>query len=391
MSEGTESFATKYRPILPKDLVGQKDAKLQIKGMIKEGKLPKALLITGPTSAGKTTIARILARLVNKTKEVNQQNDIFEYNIGTNGNMEDIRTMVNNMRYLPMNPNHKKIFILDEVHRLTKTSASALLKEIEEPPSYVMFILCTNEPENLLETVRNRCEKIELQPYTKEDILTLLNMVCEKEELNIPENILVRIAENSGNSPRESLASLQAAANIVRGGGNLTEEELNNALANVLKDDVFENAHMFLLALYVKKLSACIRRLDQSNDVDGLLNICSSLNVSVLKCLAELDNADERNKAKAAGKKEPSIYKADIPIYHRKFFNKLAAFTKKNGMQPKDVFIAAGQIQQLFLKCLREARIGINILTSCYANVFEYCYGDYDKLMKRLDSLPEDI
>ena len=105
MSEGTESFATKYRPILPKDLVGQKDAKLQIKGMIKEGKLPKALLITGPTSAGKTTIARILARLVNKTKEVNQQNDIFEYNIGTNGNMEDIRTMVNNMKYLPMNPN----------------------------------------------------------------------------------------------------------------------------------------------------------------------------------------------------------------------------------------------------------------------------------------------
>lgn len=376
-TEGTTSFATKYRPIKLKEMVGQKIAKTQLAGMLKSGKLPKALLITGPTSAGKTTIARIFARHVNKTELVNAQNDIFEYNIGTNGTVEDIREMVASMKYLPRDPNHKKIFILDEAHRLTKTSASALLKEIEEPPSYVIFILCTNEPENLLETIRNRCEKITLEAYTSQDILELLKRVCKNENLNIDDEILGKIALKTNNSPRDSLATLQSLANIMAGGGQLAKESLDNIIANALQDNVFENAKKFLIALYIKKYRACVRRLDLSTDADGLLNICSSINISIIKWFASIDGDAEEKK------KNP--YSPNISSYHMNTINLLLKHLQQQNIPPTEALIRASQVQQLLLKCLREARIGVNILASCYANVGEFCFGNYNQMMQKLD------
>ena len=366
------SFATKYRPKTLKDLVGQSLLKSQIAGMLKSKKFPRALLLTGPSGYGKTTTARIIARHINKTLEADEKNDIFEYNIGTCGTADEIRALVNRLKYMPRNPEHKSIYILDEVHRLTKTSASALLKEIEEPPAHVIFILCTNEPENLLDTIKGRCEKLTLKAYTSEEILELLKKVCEQEELEVQDEILEKIARNSGNQPRESLAMLQGIANIIHGGKNLSEEQIDKEISAAVNNSIFEISNIFLKALYVKKYAACVRSIDMAaENAESLLNITMATNCSLIKYFASMG--------------ENSKYKPVLPYPHLKFKDELS---KLYTVSYEEAVSTSSAIQQLLQKCQRESRLGSSAQSTLLANVGEYCYGNsMDRLANAINNL----
>ena len=284
------SFAKKYRPLLLKDLIGQDNAKKQISGILKSGRIPCAMLLTGATGCGKTTIARVIARHINKVKECTPVNDIYEFNIGTNGTMEDIRKLVESAKFLPMDSKHKKIYILDEVHKLTKASASGLLKEIEEPPAHVLYLLCTNEPDKLLDTLVNRCEKINLQPYSEGDITKLLKYVCEQENIKIQEKYLQKIAEMGNCQPRECLVSLQAIANLLAGGKEVSEAQMEEQIQKAIKNNIYEYANGFLLALYLKNYAGAIKRLDECGDSGGLLALAANTNRSIVKYIAGLSS-----------------------------------------------------------------------------------------------------
>lgn len=373
----TESFATKYRPVKLKDMVGQKSARNQVAGFLKSGKLPRALLITGSSGNGKTSLGRIIARHINKVIDVTEENDIIEVNIGTNGTADEIKDLVSRLNYLPRNINHKKIYILDEVHCLTKTSASALLKEIEEPPAHVIFILCTNEPDKLLDTIKGRCEKIVLTPYTKEDIMELLHKVCEAENLNIKEEYLEKIAESSSYQPRESLATLQGVANIVRSGSSLDESQLEERISAAVKNNIFDLCNTFLKALYVKKYSACVRCIDQADaQAESLINIALFSNGNLIKYFATVGGN--------------SKYSVKLPYPQLKLKDEISQLTKNYAIE--DIVRVSSQIQQMLMKSLREARMGITCQNVLFSNVGEYCYGsDMENLVRAVNFLVETL
>ena len=220
-----------------------------------------------------TTLARCIARHVNKVKDANEFNDVFEFNIGTNGTLQDIRDLASKLKFMPRNENHKSIYILDEVHRLDKRSASGLLKELEEPPAHVMFILCTNEPENLLDTLKPRCMNIELVPYTEKNIVDLLSMVCEKESVNIEEKYLARIAQAANYQPRESLVTLQGIANLLAGGGDLTQEQIESEIKNATHEQIYDLAAVLVLALFRNKMEKAIECVHLCENKEALISL----------------------------------------------------------------------------------------------------------------------
>lgn len=295
----TESLATKYRPVLAKDVIGQEAFKNMLKSIKSSGKVPKAVLFTGETGCGKTTLARVLARHINKIHDISIANDVYEYNIGTNGTAEDIRDLVSKLKFMPRNKDHKSIYILDEVHRLTKTSASALLKEIEEPPAHVVFILCTNEPGALLPTIRNRCQKVELKPYTLEQIIQLLKKVCDGEDFSVKDEILQRVAEGCNSQLREALVVLQGLFDQLKANKNLSDEELNDLLKEVVKFDEYNNVGRFLVCLYMGNLRVAYQELLKATDMDRFLSLAQNMHQRWVKILINPNNLSKQELIKS--------------------------------------------------------------------------------------------
>ena len=356
----SSSFAKKYRPMLLKDLIGQDSAKKQISGILKSGRIPCAILLTGATGCGKTTIARVIARHINRIKECTPINDVYEFNIGTNGTMEDIRKLIDTTHYLPNSSKHKKIYILDEVHKLTKNSASGLLKEIEEPPAHVLYILCTNEPDKLLDTLVNRCEKINLQPYSVEDMVKLLNYVCEQEGLKIKEEYLQKIAEVGNCQPRECLISLQGIANLLAGGKDISEDEFDKQIQAAVKNNLYAYVDSFLIALYLKNYPATIKRIAECGDPAGLLALSASFNKSLVKYIASLASN--------------GTYQVECPFNVRKMLNVLQ--TKMKDVDISEMVLRSNQIHRLLIESITISRsITIDVADVLFTKVGAYCLG----------------
>ncbi len=224
MSNNSKVLALKYRPQVFKDLIGQDIIVETIEKSISQNKIPNAFLFTGIRGVGKTTIARILAKslncgnseknscLKNKCKncdEISESRhiDVLEMDAASKTGVDDVRDLIEFSRYGPTSSKFK-IFIIDEVHMLSKQAFNALLKTLEEPPSYLKFIFATTEVNKIPITVLSRCQRFDLSRIKPEELSEFLAKVAEMEKIDINQEVLNLISKISEGSVRDALSLL---------------------------------------------------------------------------------------------------------------------------------------------------------------------------------------
>lgn len=244
--------ARKYRPLTFDSVVGQSSLTSTLKNSVKTGKLAHAYLFCGPRGVGKTTCARIFAKVINCTNPTadgdacgecescqafNEQRsfNIFELDAASNNGVEHIKTLMEQTR-IPPQVGKYKVFIIDEVHMLSTAAFNAFLKTLEEPPSYVIFILATTEKHKLLPTIISRCQIYDFERMTVPNIVGHLKMVADKEGITYEEEALNVIAEKADGGMRDALSVFDQVASFCQ--GNITYEKVIEDL-NVLAADTY--------------------------------------------------------------------------------------------------------------------------------------------------------
>jgi DNA polymerase-3 subunit gamma/tau len=199
--------ARKYRPLGFDEVVGQEHITTTLKNAIDNNKLAQALLFCGPRGVGKTTCARIVARLINgfeEKAEVNSLN-IFELDAASNNSVEDIRSLIDQVRYPPQFGKFK-VYIIDEVHMLSNAAFNAFLKTLEEPPSYAIFILATTEKHKVIPTILSRCQIFDFNRIQVSDIAKQLKKIADREGIQAEEEALHLIAQKADGALRDGLS-----------------------------------------------------------------------------------------------------------------------------------------------------------------------------------------
>ena len=226
----------KYRPSTFEDVVGQEHVTRTLVNSIKENKIPSALLFCGPRGVGKTSTARIFAREINNYSIEDELSfNIFELDAASNNKADDIRDLIEKVRIPPQKGKYK-VYIIDEVHMLSKHAENAFLKTLEEPPPYVVFILATTEKNKILPTIISRCQIYDFNRIKKVEIVEYLNQICEKENIECELAALSLIAKKSDGSMRDSLTILDRVVNYSNNKILIKETSI---LLNVIDDEKF--------------------------------------------------------------------------------------------------------------------------------------------------------
>lgn len=191
------------------EVIGQDHIATVLKNSIKNGKLSHAYLFTGPRGVGKTSVARILAKNVNglKQDDTNFYPDIIEIDAASNRRIEEIRELRDKIAIAPSQLKYK-VYIIDEVHMLTREAFNALLKTLEEPPEHAIFILATTDFHKVPDTISSRCIRLNFKLITNKDLSSSLKVIAMKENIDIDDEALVQIAEFSEGSFRDALSLL---------------------------------------------------------------------------------------------------------------------------------------------------------------------------------------
>jgi DNA polymerase-3 subunit gamma/tau len=226
----------KYRPSTFEDVVGQQHVTRTLINSIKENKIPSALLFCGPRGVGKTSSARIFAREINNySKEDELSFNIFELDAASNNKADDIRDLIEKVRIPPQKGKYK-VYIIDEVHMLSKHAENAFLKTLEEPPPHVVFILATTEKNKILPTIISRCQIYDFNRIKEAEIVEYLNQICEKENIEFELPALNLIAKKSDGSMRDSLTILDRVVNYSNNKILIKETSI---LLNVIDDNKY--------------------------------------------------------------------------------------------------------------------------------------------------------
>ncbi|MFY0689481.1 MAG: DNA polymerase III subunit gamma/tau [Cyclobacteriaceae bacterium] len=208
-----ESFvvsARKYRPLGFEEVVGQEHITTTLKNAIDNNHLAQALLFCGPRGVGKTTCARILSRMINEFETDSGDADssnfnIYELDAASNNSVEDIRNLIDQVRYPPQQGKFK-VYIIDEVHMLSNQAFNAFLKTLEEPPAYAIFILATTEKHKVIPTILSRCQIYDFNRIEINDIVKQLKKITEEEKIEAEEDALHLIAQKADGALRDALS-----------------------------------------------------------------------------------------------------------------------------------------------------------------------------------------
>ena len=195
--------ARKYRPIEFDDVIGQEHITQTLKNAIKNQQIAHAYLFCGPRGVGKTTCARIFAKSVNSN--TNSEYNIFELDGASNNSVDDIRTLIDQVK-IPPQIGKYKIYIIDEVHMLSKAAFNAFLKTLEEPPKHSIFILATTEKNKIIPTILSRCQIFDFNRITQNQITHYLMKIAREENIEVNENTMQLIADKADGALRDALS-----------------------------------------------------------------------------------------------------------------------------------------------------------------------------------------
>ena len=284
--------ARKYRPQLFREVVAQEHVTETLKNAIRLDRLAHAYLFSGPRGVGKTTAARILAKAINCTTPPEEREDatepcrrcdscrsfeegrnlnIIEIDAASNNKVEDIRELRDTVR-IPPQGNRKKVYIVDEVHMLSNAAFNALLKTLEEPPPYVLFIFATTEPHKVLPTILSRCQRFDFRRIAVPEIIAQLRHICAEEGITADDAALMLIARKGDGALRDALSVFDQAVSLC--GTDLRHDDLASALGVVDIDlffDITQNVADRDGAAMIRQVERIVRAgYDLQEFVDGL-------------------------------------------------------------------------------------------------------------------------
>tara|TARA_B100001758_G_scaffold95203_1_gene81358 strand:- start:247 stop:1935 length:1689 start_codon:yes stop_codon:yes gene_type:complete len=291
--------ARKYRPTTFDEVVGQSSITTTLKNAIKSNQLAQSFLFCGPRGVGKTTCARIFAKEINMFNNTDIDDfsfNIFELDAASNNSVEDIRNLTDQVRFPPQVGKYK-VYIIDEVHMLSKSAFNAFLKTLEEPPPHAKFILATTEKHKIIPTILSRCQIFDFKRVNNEEIVKNLKYVAQSEDIDVEDEALFLIAEKSDGALRDSLSIFDRLISFCEGKltyndvadhlnildyqyyFKITEQLINNDISSLLVsfnqiiDNGFDGQHFINgLSEHLRKLLLC-----QHKETVNLFSINESL------------------------------------------------------------------------------------------------------------------
>ena len=254
--------ARKYRPTSFDDVIGQDHVTTTLKNAIENKKVAQSLLFCGPRGVGKTTCARIVAKMVNNLEwddplKNNNDLNIYELDAASNNSVDDIRNLIEQVRYAPQSGKFK-VYIIDEVHMLSNAAFNAFLKTLEEPPSYAIFILATTEKNKVIPTILSRCQIHDFNRIEIDDIKNRLKKISELEGVSTEDDALHIIAQKSDGALRDALSILDLMITYSTEKKITYENVIRNL--NILDYDYFFKITDFILK---NDSSSCFLILDE--------------------------------------------------------------------------------------------------------------------------------
>lgn len=284
-----ESLYRKYRPLTFDSVVGQQHIVSTLEHAITEGRLSHAYLFCGPRGTGKTTMARILAKaLLCRNAEAARAEgasgcmpdgtceeceliaegnhpDVYELDAASRTGVDNVREeIINSVNFAPVRGKYK-IYIIDEVHMLTTAAFNALLKTLEEPPAHVIFVLCTTDPQKILETILSRCQRFDFHRIGNEDIERRLSYVCEQEGFDYDDEALAIVARHAKGGMRDALSTLEQLS--VFGNGAVHADDARSLLGEV-SDQILGEFARAIADRDVAELYGLIRaQVEEGNDL----------------------------------------------------------------------------------------------------------------------------
>jgi len=270
-------FDAKYRPKRFKEVVGQDAVVAQLKGMVKTGRVPKALLLGGPYGCGKTTLAHIFARAINcakpqdgepclKCEPCKDAADVIEVNVADERGIDTMRQLVETTVYAPSY--NYRVYILDEFHQATSHAQQALLKPLENPQGRTVWIICTTDPGAVLPTIVSRCRVMRLGKPSDKEIAKYLKRIAKKEGLNLSPKELKLIASYCDGHVRDAVKALEAVADALAAGGKLKPEDLQRVVETTIGKDDRQAAYKWLLAFLKGSYSGLFSALHEVDRYD---------------------------------------------------------------------------------------------------------------------------
>lgn len=246
-------LARKYRPQTFGEVIGQETVTRTLRNAIEMDRIPHACLFSGPRGIGKTTMARIFAKALDcekgptpdpcneceicKSIWTGDDIDVLEIDGASNNSVDDVRDLREKAQFTTARARYK-IYIIDEVHMLSKSAFNALLKTLEEPPPHVKFIFATTELNRVPDTIQSRCQRFDFYPLRTGDIVNKLKYLCDKEGAAAEDGALAKIAEHAEGSMRDAESALDQVISL--GAGKVTSADVDEMLGTVSDENLFE-------------------------------------------------------------------------------------------------------------------------------------------------------